>query len=128
MDERLTPIDSHRSRPVAAQKLFSQLPAHYVDLRWTALESHLLSQCTSLQSTLDMPKERLLSTLALIRSGIEIGAREWSLRALREDEDHEDDNDAELATSLMRDVYELSSTLSKGEPSSRRSDGRAIER
>ncbi|GAA5847602.1 hypothetical protein JCM3766R1_000806 [Sporobolomyces carnicolor] len=109
----LAGLEHHRSRPVAAQKLFSQLPAHYVDLRWTALESHLLSQCTSLQSTLDMPKERLLSTLALIRSGIEIGAREWSLRALREDEDHEDDNDAELATSLMRDVYELSSTLSK---------------
>ncbi|GAA5902878.1 transport protein particle complex II subunit TRS130 [Sporobolomyces salmoneus] len=111
----LAGLEHHRSRPAAAQKLFSQLPAHYVDLRWTSLESHLLSQCTSLQSQLDMSKERLLSTLALIRSGIEFGAKEWSLRALREDEDHEDEEnkDGHLATTLMKDIYDLSSTLTK---------------
>lgn len=105
---------SHRSRPAAAQKLFSQLPAHYVDLRWTSLESHLLAQCTSLQAQLELSKERLLSTLALIRSGIEFGAKEWSLRALREDDDDDEGKDAELAKSLMKDVYDLSGTLSKG--------------
>ncbi|GAA5964623.1 hypothetical protein JCM3765_007645 [Sporobolomyces pararoseus] len=109
----LAGLENHRSRPVAAQKLFSQLPAHYVDLRWTSLEAHLLSQCTSLQAQLDMSKERLLSTLALIRSGIEFGAKEWNLRALREDDDDEEKQDSELASSLMKDVYDLSSSLSK---------------
>ncbi|GAA5988713.1 hypothetical protein JCM5350_001988 [Sporobolomyces pararoseus] len=109
----LAGLENHRSRTVAAQKLFSQLPAHYVDLRWTSLEAHLLSQCTSLQAQLDMSKERLLSTLALIRSGIEIGAKEWNLRALREDDDEEERQDSELASSLMKDVYDLSSSLSK---------------
>ncbi|GAA5881145.1 hypothetical protein JCM16303_004817 [Sporobolomyces ruberrimus] len=109
----LAGLEHHRSRPAAAQKLFSQLPAHYVDLRWTSLESHLLAQCTSLQAQLELSKERLLSTLALIRSGIEFGAKEWSLRALREDDDDDEGKDAELAKSLMKDVYDLSGTLSK---------------
>lgn len=65
-----------------------------------------------------MSKERLLSTLALIRSGIEIGAKEWNLRALREDDDEEERQDSELASSLMEDVYDLSSSLSKGTLSS----------
>ncbi|GAA5937732.1 transport protein particle complex II subunit TRS130 [Sporobolomyces koalae] len=108
----LAGLETHRARPGAAQKLFAQLPAHYVDLRWTWLESHLLAQCTALQTELDMSKERLLSTLALIRSGIEFGSKRWSLRALREDGDgHE--KDKELATTLMEDVYKLSATLTK---------------
>ncbi|GAA6060213.1 hypothetical protein JCM10212_002292 [Sporobolomyces blumeae] len=108
----LAGLEHHRSRPAAAQKLFSQLPAHYVDLRWVQLESYLLSQCTSLQSTLDMPKERLLSTLALVRSGVEFGAKEWTMPSLHEDGDGKE-KDAELAKKLMEDVHELSTTLSK---------------
>ncbi|GAA5838208.1 hypothetical protein JCM5353_006041 [Sporobolomyces roseus] len=108
----LAGLEHHRSRPASAQKLFSQLPAHYVDLRWTSLESHLLSQCTALQARLEMSKERLLSTLALVRSGIEFGAKEWNLRALTEDGDGNEKN-VDLATSLMKDVHALSADLSK---------------
>lgn len=67
-----------------------------------------------------MSKEQLLSTLALIRSGIEYGAKEWNLRALAEDGEGRE-KDIEVATSLMQDVYDLSRTLSKGECSFSRS-------
>lgn len=60
-----------------------------------------------------MSKERLLSTLALVRSGIEFGAKEWNLRALTEDGDGNEKN-VDLATSLMKDVHALSADLSKG--------------
>ena len=60
-----------------------------------------------------MSKERLLSTLALVRSGIEFGAKEWNLRALTEDGDGSE-KVVELAASLMKDVHELSAELTKG--------------
>lgn len=70
---------SHRERKPSAQKLYAQLPAHYVDHRWVKIESALLAQCTHLQGTLDMPKERLLSTLALVRAGVEYRSKVWAL-------------------------------------------------
>lgn len=114
----LTTLFSHRGRQDSAQKLYSHLPAHYVDLRWVKIEASLLKQCTDLlQDRLKMPRERLLSTLALIRAGVELGSKEWDLDAVHEasmrftrTEDME-----KLATQLMKDVYDLSSTLSKGE-------------
>lgn len=109
---------SHRQRYSSAQKLYSNLPAHYVDLRWSKIESSLLTQCTRLQGQLDMAKERLLSTLALIRAGVEQGARRWSLDALAEgaeDDVEAEEKRAQLARALMGDVYDLSGKLSKGE-------------
>ncbi|GAA5971043.1 hypothetical protein JCM21900_002788 [Sporobolomyces salmonicolor] len=111
----LAALEHHRSRPTSAQKLFSQLPAHYADLRWVSIESFLLDQCTRLQSQLDMPKERLLSTLALVRAGIQFGSKKWELPALSDGGSGEERRvqNAKLAKQLMEDVYQLSGTLSK---------------
>ncbi|BGP09807.1 hypothetical protein JCM10049v2_005681 [Rhodotorula toruloides] len=109
----LAALEQCRGRLPTAQKLFSQLPTTYTDLRWTAIESYLLSQCTSLQESLDMSKDRLLSTLALVRSGVTVGSKEWGLEPVL---DHVVDwkrQNAELAKKLMDDVYQLSATLSK---------------
>ncbi|BGP01777.1 hypothetical protein NBRC10513v2_005416 [Rhodotorula toruloides] len=109
----LAALEQCRERLPTAQKLFSQLPTTYTDLRWTAIESYLLSQCTSLQESLDMPKDRLLSTLALVRSGVSVGSKEWGLEPVL---DHVVDwkrQNAELAKKLTDDVYQLSATLSK---------------
>lgn len=64
-----------------------------------------------------MPKERLLSTLALVRAGVEYRSKVWAL-----DIDQEasialspQERMAELAEKLMDDVYKLSTMLSKGE-------------
>ncbi|SGY18944.1 BQ5605_C014g07514 [Microbotryum silenes-dioicae] len=105
----LAALEYHRDRAASAQKLFSHLPAHYIDLRWTRIEASLLSECTRLQGTLDMDKEELLSTLALVRAGVEFESQKWDLRGVeKEGEDEES-----LAKRLMKDVYELSKGLSK---------------
>lgn len=56
-----------------------------------------------------MPKERLLSTLALVRAGIEFGDNVWHL-----EQDEGEDGAKDLAAKLMKDVYELSGGLNKG--------------
>lgn len=104
----LAALEDLRNRPLSSQKLYSHLPAHYVDQRWIKIESSLLSQCTRLQSNLDMPKERLLSTLALVRAGIEFGDNVWHL-----EQDEGEDGAKDLAAKLMKDVYELSGGLNK---------------
>lgn len=80
------------------------------------IESALLSQCTRLQGTLEMSRERLLSTLALIRAGVEFNSKTWSLDAVEEPSElhSKEDDSATLARRLMDDVYSLSSALSKG--------------
>ncbi|GAA5999266.1 transport protein particle complex II subunit TRS130 [Rhodotorula paludigena] len=111
----LAALEHHRERLVNAQKLFSQLPAHYTDLRWTALDAYLLSRCTDLQAALDMPRDQLLSTLALVRAGVEYGSPRWSLDALLDGDDGADlaAQNEKLAKRLMDDVYRLSATLTK---------------
>ncbi|ORY76938.1 trafficking protein particle complex subunit 10 [Leucosporidium creatinivorum] len=111
----LAALEDHRDRQASAQKLYSHLPAHYVDLRWVKIESSLLTQCTRLQGTLDMSRERLLSTLALIRAGVEFGSKSWSLDAVEDPSVHRSRGEdmTTLAKKLMDDVYSLSSTLSK---------------
>lgn len=106
----------HRGRQDSAQKLFSLLPAHYVDLRWVKIEAALLDQCTHLQESLDMSRERLLSTLALIRAGAELGTSRWNLDSVCEPSlKHSREEDmSNLAKKLMNDVYTLSSKLAKG--------------
>lgn len=113
---------SHRQRLPPAQKHYASLPAHYTSQRWTSLDAFLLSRCTELQHALDMPRDRLLSTLALVRAGVTYGGRRWGVEeALLEEgmgggADGEDVArlNEEAAGRLMRDVYELSGTLTKG--------------
>ncbi|KAK4701381.1 trafficking protein particle complex subunit 10, partial [Phenoliferia sp. Uapishka_3] len=108
----LAALEDHRGHLSSAQKLYSQLPPHYVDHRWVKIESSLLSQCTRLQGTLDLPKEQLLSTLALIRAGVEYSSNVWSL-SMDQDEVRNGERMEELAEGLMEDVRRLSSMLSK---------------
>lgn len=58
-----------------------------------------------------MPKERLLSTLALVRAGIEYGSKVWRLEPVGEGDPESGER---LAKHLMDDVYSLSSGLAKG--------------
>lgn len=110
-----TSVCSHRNRPTTAQKLYSNLPAHYVDMRWVKIESSLLTQCTRLQGQLDMSRERLLSTLALLRSGVEFRSNSWRLETAEAVDTGSGDSSVELAKKLMDDVYQLSGTLTKGQ-------------
>lgn len=66
-----------------------------------------------------MSRERLLSTLALIRAGVEFDSKTWSLDAVEDPSVYRSrgEDTRTLATKLMDDVYSLSSTLSKGESS-----------
>lgn len=108
-------LEKLRGRESSAQRLYAHLPAHYVDGRWTSLEGALLDKCAELQSKLNMPREWLLSTLALVRSGIEFGAKEWHQPvAMRsEAERGETEEQTALATRLIADVRRLASKLEK---------------
>ncbi|GAA6024476.1 hypothetical protein JCM10207_004507 [Rhodosporidiobolus poonsookiae] len=112
----LAALEHERGRLVAAQKLYSQLPAHYTDGRWTSVEAHLLDRCGQLQAALNMTKERLLSTLALIRSGMAAGSTEWSLETVADEDPsvgHDLARQVTTAKRLMEDVQQLSGLLSK---------------
>ncbi|BGP18137.1 hypothetical protein JCM10213v2_006192 [Rhodosporidiobolus nylandii] len=114
----LAALEHHRQRPSVAQKLYSQLPAHYTDARWSLIESHLLNRCAQVQGELDLPKDRLLSTLALIRTGMTSQPPRWGLEAVADEGTGSGDGKARmaaLAKKLMDDVYTLSATLSKDE-------------
>lgn len=73
-------------------------------------------RCTQLQKELTMPKERLLSTLALVRSGVEFGSPKWELDTGNTTETllERDKRTLELAQKLMGDVAELAENLEKG--------------
>ncbi|GAA5990656.1 hypothetical protein JCM11641_001264 [Rhodosporidiobolus odoratus] len=112
----ISALEHHRGRSADAQKLYSQLPAHYTDSRWNSIEAYLLDQCARLQGDLNMPKDRLLSTLALIRAGMRNDGRRWALRpvsdAIQTGED-EQIGRAMLAEQLMSEVHRLSGFLNK---------------
>lgn len=61
-----------------------------------------------------MPRDRLLSTLALVRSGVIVGSKEWALEPVLDQVVDWKRQNTELAKKLMDDVYRLSGTLSKG--------------
>lgn len=100
----------NRSRSTQSLKLYAPLPAHYVNARWSLLESSLVSECISLQETLDLSKERLLSTLALVRTGVEFCSKQWGLDLNRGKETVR----SSLADKLMKEIYDLSALLTKG--------------
>jgi hypothetical protein len=105
-----------RERDQSAQKLYARLPSHYVDYRWLRIESLLLLRSNKLQERLELPKERLLTSLALVRAGIEFGSISWSLDSLRDTESptSSPEEKKKLATQLMADVRRLASLLTKG--------------
>ena len=64
-----------------------------------------------------MPKDRLLSTLALVRAGVEYSSKIWAIEI---DDDASvalspQERTVELAQKLMDDVYSLSTMLNKGD-------------
>lgn len=103
-------FEQNQARDQHAQRLFAHLPAHYVDDRWTVIESSLLDRCASLQSRLGMSKELLLSTLALVRSGVSYEPGKWSQNVMLRDGQTDT---AALALRLMTDIKEQASKLEK---------------
>jgi hypothetical protein len=59
----------HRSRPDEAQKLYGTLPSMYHDAKWTTLEADVLKRCRDLQLELGLSRERLVASVALLRTG-----------------------------------------------------------
>ncbi|GAA5906420.1 hypothetical protein JCM8208_004655 [Rhodotorula glutinis] len=109
----LAALEHHRQHLAAAHKHYSALPVYYTDSRWTSIDAFLLSRCTELQHALDMPRDRLLSTLALVRAGVTYGGKTWGLEALVEEGAEVESQNEVCARRLMRDVYDLSATLTK---------------
>ncbi|KNE90274.1 hypothetical protein PSTG_16267 [Puccinia striiformis f. sp. tritici PST-78] len=113
-----------QSRLESAHRLYSHLPAHYVDDKWTTIESSLLDKCASLQKNLGLSREWLLSTLALVRSGVTYEAGKWSqdvmIKSPLTSSDDDDVNQLELpkdqstlAIKLMNDIKDQSLKLEK---------------
>ncbi|MBW0466295.1 hypothetical protein O181_006010 [Austropuccinia psidii MF-1] len=114
---KIAAFEQVQQRQEPAHRLYSHLPAHYVDDRWTAIESSLLSQCASLQKSLGMSKEWLLSSLALVRSGVTYETGKWSqdvmLRTSQSGDNGAMTNQTELAKTLMQDIKDQAYKLEK---------------
>ncbi|KAA1105676.1 hypothetical protein PGT21_015276 [Puccinia graminis f. sp. tritici] len=112
-------FEQTQARSESAHRLYSHLPAHYVDDKWTTIESSLLDRCASLQKELGLSREWLLSTLALVRSGVTYEPGKWSqdvmLRSATASQlDNADPVDqSALASKLMQDIREQSLKLEK---------------
>ncbi|TKA56715.1 hypothetical protein B0A53_01910 [Rhodotorula sp. CCFEE 5036] len=109
----LAALDHERQRNAAAQKLLSQLSGQYTEQRWSSIEAYLHLRSAELQASLDMPREQLLSTLALVRAGVATGGQTWNLDELLDDSTDRAEQSVALATRLMEDVHNLSSALTK---------------
>lgn len=112
-------FEETRNRQESAHRLYSHLPAHYVDDRWTTIECSLLDRCARLQKQLGLSKEWLLSTLALVRSGVTYQPGKWSQDVLIQSSsailqsDDLIDQQATLASRLIQDIQEQSVKLDK---------------
>ncbi|GAA95066.1 hypothetical protein E5Q_01721 [Mixia osmundae IAM 14324] len=104
-------LERRRDKAASAQRLLSHLPRHYLEGRWTGIECALLADCALLQGELGMAKDKLLSTLALVRAGMNFGIRKWSPQVVLPD--RSDQPAPALAAALMSDIYSLASTLEK---------------
>ncbi|GAA5977541.1 hypothetical protein JCM10908_005008 [Rhodotorula pacifica] len=109
----LAALDHERKRNSAAQKLLSQLSGQYTEQRWSSIEAYLHCRSAELQASLDMPREQLLSTLALVRAGVPVGGKTWNLDELLDDSMDRAAQSVALASKLMGDVHRLSSALTK---------------
>lgn len=113
----LAALQDHRGRQESAQHLYSLLLAHYVESRWIRIEGTLLASCARLQETAGLEKEQLLTTLALLRSGVEPGARAWRIdpSVLEALGMPQGSSSSDVATRLMDNVYRLAKPFEKGE-------------
>jgi hypothetical protein len=109
-----------KARQESAHRLYSHLPAHYVDDKWTTIESSLLDRCASLQKELGLSREWLLSTLALVRSGVTYEPGKWSQDVMLRSPPPAPQpqlvdivDQTALATKLMQDIKEQSLKLEK---------------
>lgn len=88
-----------------AQHAFVKLPPNYFDTGWKLIESAILFRCIQLQQKLDMPREYLLSLMALLRSA-------WVERL-------NDFAGLLKPSAIFEEMRRASSTLDKGGVSSR---------
>ena len=102
-------MSRHRQQNQSAQKTYASLPASYAESRWRDLEASLLTRCAELQEQQQMPRERLLSCLALVRAGISEQAPTWRipLRSTETSLRH-------TAAQLLKNIASLASQLDKG--------------
>lgn len=103
-----------RDRAKQAERQFARLSPRYVELRWSKLEALQLAHCVALQEQLNLDKERLLSSLALLRAGTTLIARQWSLSCLSDEVIGQAHCQPTIASGLMNTVKTISSTLTKG--------------
>ncbi|BGP56856.1 hypothetical protein JCM8202v2_004489 [Rhodotorula sphaerocarpa] len=106
-------LEQERGRNAAAQKLLSGLSAQYTEQRWSCVEAYLHSRSAELQASLNMPRDQLLSTLALVRAGVPPHAKEWALDAVLDETAGKLERNEDLARRLMADVHALSGALTK---------------
>ena len=97
-----------RNRTSTSEELYTKLHSAYSQHRWTSIESQLLLQCMNLQRKLQKPRERLLSTLALLRAGLVVGSLKWTLG-----NDVHGQDDEKIARDMMAEAKELSKDLEK---------------
>lgn len=114
-----SPISTRlRENAKASEGLYSTLTSTFSHTSWRGIESQLLRQTCALQHELAQPKDQLLSTLALIRSGLEAGSLRWTLAGAGAYQSRQGDASAR---SLMADVKRLSEKMDKGVPVSPKS-------
>lgn len=104
-------LEQARNRPATSEEIYTTLSTRYAENGWKLIEAQLLRQCTALQERLGRSRERLLSTLALVRTGMApsaLSTSKWTLGGAM------GRNEGEVAKGLMKDVKELSRLLDKG--------------
>ena len=117
-DPFVEPFARLREDAKASEGLYSTLTSTFSHTSWKGIESQLQRQTCALQHELAHPKDQLLSTLALIRSGLEAGSLRWTLAEAGADQPRQGDASA---SNLMADVKRLSEKMDKGNPVSSKS-------
>ena len=79
----------------------------YSDPDWTLVHSRYLKESIELQGRLGMRKEELLSTLTLLRLGLNGKSAAWAIKTSQQ-------SSAEDASTLVRSVIKLAGSLDKG--------------
>lgn len=91
-------------------EIYSSLAKQFSQTHWLTIEAQILRQTATLRegaSDPDSQTERLLSVLALVRTGLEAGSLKWTLGTKNKDGAH-------LARALLTEAETLSKQLDKG--------------
>jgi len=103
----LASFEQLRSKVEVAQQLYSEISPDYSTSSWRVIEARILQECCTLQGELDMGREELLSTLALMRAGMNQATKNWTLL-------DQEDRGIVPAQKLLNRIYKLSQGLEKG--------------